>query len=98
MPAQRGNSQWTVTFQGLQNKVLRTIGNLPRHTPIRNLHRSFKIQYLYDFVTELCREQAIVILNHENVSILTIGQGEARHRKCKRLILGGGQAYDRSIV
>jgi hypothetical protein len=25
-----------------------------------------------------------------------IGQGEARHRKYKRLKLGGGQAYDRS--
>jgi hypothetical protein len=24
------------------------------------------------------------------------GQGEARHRKYKRLKLGGGQAYDRS--
>jgi hypothetical protein len=24
------------------------------------------------------------------------GQGEARHRKCKRLKLDGGQAYDRS--
>jgi len=96
MPAQRGNSQWTVTFQGLQNKVLRTIGNLPRHTPIRNLHRSFKIQYLYDFVTELCREQAIVILNHD--VIRTTGQGEAHNRKHKRLKFGGGQAYDRSIV
>jgi hypothetical protein len=25
-----------------------------------------------------------------------IGQGEARHRKYKRLKLGGGQGYDRS--
>jgi hypothetical protein len=31
-----------------------------------------------------------------NLVILSIGQGEARHRKYKRLKLGGGQAYDRS--
>jgi hypothetical protein len=57
-----------------------------------------KISYLYDVFTELCREQAIVILNYENVYIHTIGKGEARHRKCKRLILGGGQAYDLSVI
>jgi hypothetical protein len=34
--------------------------------------------------------------NHDNENIRTIGQGEARHRKYKRLKLGGGQAYDRS--
>jgi hypothetical protein len=38
--------------------------------------------------------QAEVILNHENPNVRTIGQGELRHRKYKRLKLGGGQAYD----
>jgi hypothetical protein len=37
-----------------------------------------------------------VILNHENANVRNIGQGKARHRKYKRLKLGGGQAYDRS--
>jgi hypothetical protein len=32
----------------------------------------------------------------ENVNVRNIGQGESRHRKYKRLKLGGGQAYDRS--
>jgi hypothetical protein len=32
--------------------------------------------------------------NHENEPVHVIGQGEARHRKYKRLKLGGGQAYD----
>jgi hypothetical protein len=36
--------------------------------------------------------------NHENISIRNIGQGEARRRKYKRLELGGGQAYNRSVV
>jgi hypothetical protein len=55
------------------------------HTPNRNFHMAFKILYLYDFFTQLCRDQEIVILNHENVNIRTIGQGEAHHRKYKRL-------------
>jgi hypothetical protein len=47
-------------------------------------------------MTKLSRQQAEVIQNHENVNVRNIGQGEARHRKYKRLKLGGGQAYDRS--
>jgi hypothetical protein len=68
-------------WQRLQNKVLRTIGNLPRRTLTRDLHMAFKITYLNDFFTKLCRQQATVIPNHENVNIGNIGQGEARHRK-----------------
>jgi hypothetical protein len=30
-------------LQQLQNRALRTIGNLPRHTLVRDLHRSFKV-------------------------------------------------------
>jgi hypothetical protein len=60
---------YLLQLQRLQNKVLRTIGNLPRHTPTRDLHM-FKIPYSNDFVTKLCREQATVILNHENVILL----------------------------
>jgi hypothetical protein len=45
---------------------------------------------------KLCRQQAEVKQNHDNVNVRNIGQGEARHRKYKRLKLGGGQAYDRS--
>jgi hypothetical protein len=40
--------------------------------------------------------QAEVILNHVNPNVHDTVQGEARHRKYKRLKLGGGQAYDRS--
>jgi hypothetical protein len=35
---------------------------------------------------------------HENVNVPNIGQSESERRKYKRLKLGGGQAYDRSIV
>jgi hypothetical protein len=36
--------------------------------------------------------QAAVIQNHEDVEVPNIGQGEAQHRKYKRLKLHGGQA------
>jgi hypothetical protein len=46
------------------------------------------------YITKLCRQQAEVVQNHENEHVRGIGQGEARHRKYKRVKLGGGQAYD----
>jgi hypothetical protein len=60
------------------------------------MHKAFSIPYIYDYITKLSRQKAEVIQNHENVDVRNIGQGEARHRKYKRLKLGGGQAYDRS--
>jgi hypothetical protein len=50
---------------------------------------AFKIPYFYDFLTKLCRQQATVVLNHENVNVGNIGQGEAQHKIYKRLQLGG---------
>jgi hypothetical protein len=85
-----------VKLQCLQNKVLRIIGNCPWLTAARELHKTFSIPYIYDYVTKLSRQQAEVIQNHENANVRNIGQGEARHRKYKRLKLGGGQAYKRS--
>jgi hypothetical protein len=57
---------------------------------------TFQILYVYDYITKTCRQQAKVIQNHENVRY--IGQGEALHRKYKRLKLGGGHVYDCSSV
>jgi hypothetical protein len=82
-------------LQRLQNKVLRTIDNFPKRTPVRELHKAFNIQHIYDYITKLCRQQAEVIQNHENANVRNIGQGEAKR---KRLKLGGGQAYDCSSV
>jgi hypothetical protein len=89
---------YLLKLQRLQNNVLRTIGTFPRCAPIRDLHTAFSLQYVYDYtsVTKLCRQQAEVIQNHENEHVRSIGQGEDRHKKYKRLQLGGGQAYDHS--
>jgi hypothetical protein len=85
MPAPHGN------LQRLQNIVLRTIGNFPRRTPVRDLQVAFEIPYVYDFITELCSNKQ-VIQNHYNRNVR---QGEDQHKKYKRLKLGGGHAYDK---
>jgi hypothetical protein len=77
-------------LQRLQNKIFCTIGNFPRRTPVCDLHMAFKLPYIYDYITKLCRQQAEAIQNHENANVRNIGQGEAQHRKYKRLKLGGG--------
>jgi hypothetical protein len=45
---------------------------------------------------KLCMQQAEIVQSYENAHVPEIGEGEARHRKQKRLKLGGGQAYNRS--
>jgi hypothetical protein len=74
-------------LQRLQNKVLSTIDNFPRRTPVRELLKAFNIPYIYDYITKLCRQQAEVIQNHENANVRNAGQGEAQHRKHKGLNL-----------
>jgi hypothetical protein len=83
-------------LQRLQNKVLRTVGNFPRRTPVRDLHMAFKLPYVYDYITKLRRRQAYAIQSHENANVRNIGQDEAQHSKYRWLKVGGGQAYDRS--
>jgi hypothetical protein len=75
-------------LQRLQNSVLRTIGNFPRHTSVRDMHVASRIPYVYGYETKLCRKQAEVIQNHENENVRYIGQGEAQHRKYKRFKFG----------
>jgi hypothetical protein len=85
-----------IKLQRLQKKVLRTIGNFPRRTSVREMHVAFHLPYVYDYMIKLCRQQAEVISDHDNENVRNIGPGEARHRKYKRINLGGGQAYDRT--
>jgi hypothetical protein len=72
-------------LQRLQSRVLRTIGNFPRRSSIRDMHVAFQVPYFYDYVTKLCRRQAEIIHNHENENVRNIGQGETPHKKYKRL-------------
>jgi predicted nucleic acid-binding Zn ribbon protein len=85
-------------LQRLQNKVLRTIGNFPKRTSVRIMHKAFHMPYVYDYITKLCRQQAEVIQNHENENVRYIEHAEARHRKYKGLKLGGSHVYVSSSV
>jgi hypothetical protein len=83
-------------LQRLQKEVLLIIGNFPRRTPLRDLHMAFKLPYIYDYITKLCRQQAEVTQKHENANVRYIGQDEPRHKIYNKLKLGGGQTHDRS--
>jgi hypothetical protein len=82
-----------LNLQRLQNRVLRASGKLDRHTLVRKVRVAFKIPYVHDYITKLCRARAEVILNHRNPNVRGTGQGEAMHREYNSLKLGGGQAY-----
>jgi hypothetical protein len=85
-------------LQRLQNGVLRTISNVTKRTPTPALHLAFQIPQGYLYVTKICKKQTKVIQNHDSMNVRNTGRNETRHRKFKRLKLGGGQAYDRSNV
>jgi hypothetical protein len=57
----------------LQNKVLRTTGNFPGRTSVRDLHMAFNFPYVYDCTIKLCRQQAEVTQNHSDANIRKIG-------------------------
>jgi hypothetical protein len=56
-------------LQRLQNKVLRSIGNFPRRTSVRDMDVAFQILYVYDYITKSCRQQAEVIQNRVNKNV-----------------------------
>jgi hypothetical protein len=45
-------------LQRLQIRVLRTTGNSPKRTSVRDKRKAFKIPYVYDYITKSCRQQA----------------------------------------
>jgi hypothetical protein len=50
-------------------EVLKITSLVLRPTPVLELHVVFKIPYLYDYATQLCRTQAEVIPNHINPNV-----------------------------
>jgi hypothetical protein len=87
----------SVKIAATAKQVHRTIGNFPRHIAVCKLHKAFNIPYIYNYITKLCRQQAEILQMHGKANVRSIGQGKPRHRKCKRLKAGGGQAYNRSV-
>jgi hypothetical protein len=76
-------------LQHLQNSILCATENLDRSTPVCELHMAFKIPYVYNYITKLCRTPAEIILNHVNPNVRGIGQGKDMHRKYKELKVEG---------
>jgi hypothetical protein len=69
----------------LQSRVLGAVGNHDRCTPVRELHVAFKILYVHNNISKVCRTQAEVILNHINPNVRGAGQGETMLRSVRCL-------------
>jgi hypothetical protein len=89
---------YLLKLQRMQNKVLYTTGNFPTCTQVRNLHTDFNLLYVYEYITKLCSRQSVVIENHEHEQLPRIGQDEAKHRKYKRLKLGGPHTENTAFI
>jgi hypothetical protein len=44
-------------LQHLKNRVLHAIRNFDRCIPVHELHMAFKIPYVYDCISKLCKTQ-----------------------------------------
>jgi hypothetical protein len=61
-------------LQRLQNRVLRTIGDLLRPRPTRALHPAFRIRFYNKNMQEAGRNK-----NHDNVNVRNTGKSESQH-------------------
>jgi hypothetical protein len=49
-------------LQRLQSRILRTIGNFPRNTSVRDMHLAFQVPYVYDYITKAGDKQKLFII------------------------------------
>jgi hypothetical protein len=85
-PWELAADSYLLKLQRMQKKVLRTIGNFPRCTPVRELRTAFNFPYAYDCITKFCRKQAEMTQNHDNERVRGIERRHRyRHRKYKRI-------------
>jgi hypothetical protein len=57
-PVTKFQDNKTETWIEIYNEAQATetfTGNLPRRTPVRVLHMAFKVPYVHDYITKLCR-------------------------------------------
>jgi hypothetical protein len=60
----------------LENKALCTTHKFPKDTAVCEFHMAFQVPYIYDYITNLYRQQAEIIQKHENENVHDIGKGE----------------------
>jgi hypothetical protein len=67
-----GNTRQEPNFQNCsacKKQFLRTTDIFSGCTLVRYLYLAFQVPYIYDYVMNLCRQQAELIQNHENESV-----------------------------
>jgi hypothetical protein len=62
-----------IKLQRLESKVHRSTGNFPRRTPVCEMQMGSYFPYVHYYMTNLCRQEAEVILNHDNENVRYIG-------------------------
>jgi hypothetical protein len=66
-------------LQRLQNRVLRSIGNFPRRTSVRELHKAFSIPFVYDYMTKLSRQKSLKIMKMQMFAIRGLNLAAVKH-------------------
>jgi methionine aminopeptidase len=77
-------------LQLLQNNALYATGKSKENSLIQDMHMTFQIPYVYNYITKLCGHQVQVIQIHETANVCSIGQGRTQYRKYKRLNVSRG--------
>jgi hypothetical protein len=74
--------------QRLLNTVLRTTGKFSNSTPDRELHVTFRVACIYDYVTKLRRQKAEVIHFHKMQMFATSEKAIPDTKNIRGLCLG----------
>jgi hypothetical protein len=75
-----------------ENKVLYTTGNFPRCTPVCDVHVTFKLPYVYDYITKLSGKKQ----KSYKIMRMNMFAAQDKVKPDTENLRGGGQAYDRS--
>jgi hypothetical protein len=71
-----------IKLHRVKKKFPCTIANSPRRTPGREMHMTFHLPYVYDYMTILCMQQAEIFLNHDNGWHVT----QLHDNQCQKLV------------
>jgi hypothetical protein len=85
-------------LQRLQNKVLRTIGNFPRRTSVRDMHKALHIPYVYDYITKNASNNQKSTKIMKMKMFATLDKAKPDTENIRGLNFGGGHVYDCSSV
>jgi hypothetical protein len=73
-------------LQLLQNKILRTIGNIPSGASVRDMHASFHILYVYDYMAG--RQKSFKIMKMEMFMTLSKAKPDTENTRDLKVVMG----------